>query len=90
MNKLYYLDNAATTRIYPEVADLIDEESKNDFFNPSALYKPSVALSVKIKMREKASKRRCMQVTENCISHPAEAKATTPRFFARENQRAVA
>lgn len=49
MNKLIYLDNAATTRIYPEVADLIAEESKNDFFNPSALYKPSVALSVKIK-----------------------------------------
>lgn len=49
MAKLIYLDNAATTRIYPEVADLITEESKNDFFNPSALYKPSVALSVKIK-----------------------------------------
>ncbi|MGN0744167.1 MAG: cysteine desulfurase family protein [Christensenellales bacterium] len=49
MQKLIYLDNAATTRIYPEVADLICEESKNDFFNPSALYKPSVALSVRIK-----------------------------------------
>ena len=49
MAKLIYLDNAATTKIYPEVADLIAEESKNDFFNPSALYKPSVALSVKIK-----------------------------------------
>lgn len=49
MAKLIYLDNAATTRIYPEVADLIAEESKNDFFNPSTLYKPSVALSVKIK-----------------------------------------
>lgn len=49
MAKLIYLDNAATTRIYPEVADLIAEESKNDFFNLSALYKPSVALSVKIK-----------------------------------------
>lgn len=49
MAKLIYLDNAATTRIYPEVAHLIAEESKNDFFNPSALYKPSVALSVKIK-----------------------------------------
>lgn len=49
MAKLIYLDNAATTRIYPEVADLIAEESKNDFFNPSALYKPSVALSVKIR-----------------------------------------
>lgn len=49
MAKLIYLDNAATTRIYPEVANLIAEESKNDFFNPSALYKPSVTLSVKIK-----------------------------------------
>lgn len=49
MEKLIYLDNAATTRIYPEVAKTVLEESEDDFFNPSALYKPSVALSVKIK-----------------------------------------
>lgn len=49
MEKLIYLDNAATTRIYPEVAKTIQRESEEDFFNPSALYKPSVALSVKIK-----------------------------------------
>ena len=49
MEKLIYLDNAATTRIYPEVAKSVLEESEEDFFNPSALYKPSVALSVKIK-----------------------------------------
>lgn len=49
MEKLIYLDNAATTRIYPEVAKTVLEESEEDFFNPSALYKPSVALSVKIK-----------------------------------------
>ena len=49
MEKLIYLDNAATTRIYPEVAKTVREESEEDFFNPSALYKPSVALSVKIK-----------------------------------------
>jgi len=49
MDKLIYLDNAATTRIYPEVAETIRKESVEDFFNPSALYKPSVALSVKIK-----------------------------------------
>ena len=46
---MIYLDNAATTRIYPEVAKTVLEESEEDFFNPSALYKPSVALSVKIK-----------------------------------------
>lgn len=49
MEKPIYLDNAATTRIYPEVAKTVLEESEEDFFNPSALYKPSVALSVKIK-----------------------------------------
>ena len=49
MEKLIYLDNAATTRIYPEVAKTVLEESEEDFFNPSARYKPSVALSVKIK-----------------------------------------
>lgn len=49
MEKLIYLDNAATTRIYPEVADIILKESLDDFFNPSALYKPSVQLAMKIK-----------------------------------------
>lgn len=49
MEKLIYLDNAATTRIYPETASMIMKESIDDFFNPSALYKQSVRLSVKIK-----------------------------------------
>lgn len=49
MKKTIYLDNAATTRIYPEVADIIREESLNDYFNPSALYKPSVTLTAKLK-----------------------------------------
>lgn len=49
MDKLIYLDNAATTKIYPDVASAIMKESVDDFFNPSALYKPSVQLSVKIK-----------------------------------------
>ena len=49
MDKLIYLDNAATTRIYKESASIVMKESIDDFFNPSALYKPSVALSVKIK-----------------------------------------
>lgn len=49
MKELIYLDNAATTRIYPQTASMIMTESIDDFFNPSALYKPSVQLSVKIK-----------------------------------------
>ncbi len=49
MEKLIYLDNAATTKIYPNVAKVVMQASEEEFFNPSALYKPSVALSVKIK-----------------------------------------
>ncbi len=49
MSKIIYLDNAATTKIYPDVADIIHNESIEDYFNPSALYKPSVQLAMKIK-----------------------------------------
>ena len=49
MKKLIYLDNAATTPCYEEVAELVKEESINDFFNPSALYKPSVDAAIKLK-----------------------------------------
>ena len=49
MNKLVYLDNAATTPCYEEVAELIKKESMDGYFNPSALYKPSVDSTLKLK-----------------------------------------
>ncbi|MBQ9276573.1 MAG: cysteine desulfurase, partial [Clostridia bacterium] len=49
MNKLIYLDNAATTQCYEEVARLIYKESIEGYFNPSALYKPSVDSAMKLK-----------------------------------------
>lgn len=36
---MYYFDNAATTRAYPEVAETIFEYLTEDYGNPSALYK---------------------------------------------------
>lgn len=36
---MYYFDNAATTRAYPEVAETIYRYLTEDFGNPSALYK---------------------------------------------------
>jgi len=48
MDKLIYLDNAATTKTYEEVAKLVCELSTNEFFNPSALYKQSVDNQVRI------------------------------------------
>jgi len=41
MDKIYYLDNAATTKIFPEEIEIIKQCSEN-FYNPSAAYKPAV------------------------------------------------
>ena len=40
MEKMFYLDNAATTKIFAEEIDII-KESSIDFYNPSAAYKPA-------------------------------------------------
>lgn len=45
MEKFYYLDNAATTKVFSEVYDLMKENNEEMFFNPSASY--SKALSAK-------------------------------------------
>ena len=38
MDKLYYLDNAATTKVFAEVFDLMKTNNEESFFNPSASY----------------------------------------------------
>ena len=45
---LIYLDNAATTRAYKEIDEVISNFNQNLYFNPSALYKPSVDVYVEI------------------------------------------
>ncbi len=49
MEKLIYLDNAATTRMYDEVAKTLFSASKECFFNASALYKQAVDVAVQIR-----------------------------------------
>ena len=39
--QLHYLDNAATTIVAPEVADVIDKAMREHWANPSSLYGPS-------------------------------------------------
>lgn len=56
MNKLIYLDNAATTQCYKEVAELVCEQSQSNYFNPSALYKPSVEAQIKLEEARKTIK----------------------------------
>ena len=41
MENLYYLDNAATTKVFEEIFDLMKVNNENSFYNPSASYKPS-------------------------------------------------
>ena len=43
MDKIYYLDNAATTKMFEEEFDIIKENNIN-FYNPSASYKPAIAV----------------------------------------------
>ncbi len=45
MDKICYLDNAATTKCFSEVADIFERTCRDNYFNPSAGY--SKALSVK-------------------------------------------
>ena len=47
--KIIYLDNAATTRVNPEVLQAYNEAC-NEFFNPSSLYTPSLSVKNKIEM----------------------------------------
>ena len=38
MSKLLYLDNAATTKVFPEVKDLVVKLMEEDYGNPSSLH----------------------------------------------------
>ncbi|HEY8389432.1 MAG TPA: cysteine desulfurase family protein [Clostridia bacterium] len=46
---MIYLDNAATTKMYSEVLDIYKEFGCDNFFNPSALYKQSLDVAIKIR-----------------------------------------
>ena len=42
MEKIYYLDNAATTRMFDEVKNVSSNFLCDEFYNPSAVYNKSV------------------------------------------------
>jgi len=39
---MLYLDNAATTKVYDDTADIVKKYLTENFYNPSALYRPSI------------------------------------------------
>lgn len=46
---MIYLDNAATTVMFPECADIIKRYAVDEYFNPSALYAPALSAAKAVK-----------------------------------------
>lgn len=46
--KYIYLDNNATTKVAPEVVETVGEYLRDQFWNPSSMYEPSLALAREI------------------------------------------
>lgn len=54
---MIYLDNAATTAMFPECADVIKKYAVDEFYNPSALYAPALIAAKAVRnAREKIAK----------------------------------
>lgn len=48
MENLYYLDNASTTKVFDSAINIMMEENKDGFYNPSASYKKSILVKKKL------------------------------------------
>lgn len=57
MQKIIYLDNAATTKPYAEVVETVSKASTDSYFNPSALYANGVNCAVEVKNTRESIKR---------------------------------
>lgn len=57
MQKIIYLDNAATTKPYAEVVETVSKVSADSYFNPSALYAGAVNCAVEVKNARESIKR---------------------------------
>ena len=54
---MIYLDNAATTAMFPECVDIIKKYAVDEYFNPSALYAPAIIAAKAVKgAREQLAK----------------------------------
>ena len=66
--QLHYLDNAATSRVDPTVAQAVSEALTELWANPSSLYDPAPAWP-----------KRCTAAAMKSTSRPAAVRATTWR-----------
>ena len=81
--QLHYLDNAATTIVAPEVADVIDKAMREHWANPSSLYGPGARSEEALNAARAAVARTLAAKVGNCTLPPAVARATIWRCWAR-------
>lgn len=75
--QLHYLDNAATSRVDPAVAQAVSEALTELWANPSSLYDPAVAAQDAIAAARARVAKRCTAAAMKSTSRPAAVRATT-------------
>ena len=81
--ELHYLDNAATTIVAPDVADVIDRAMREHWANPSSLYAPGARSEEALNAARAVVARTWAANRGSCTSPPAAARATTWPCWAR-------
>ena len=82
--ELHYLDNAATTMVAPEVADVIDKAMREHWANPSSLYGPGARSEEALNTARAAVARTLgCKSRRSCTLPPAAARATIWLCWAR-------
>ncbi len=74
--ELHYLDNAATTIVAPEVADVINKAMREHWANPSSLYGPVRRSEEALNAARAAVAARWAAKAGSCTLPPAAARAT--------------
>lgn len=68
IKEMIFLDNASTTRVLPEVQEIVNKYNTEIFYNPSALYGEAFSVSKDInKARQEILKRLGGRITDNLI-----------------------
>ena len=81
--ELHYLDNAATTMVAPEVADVIDKAMREHWANPSSLYGPGARSEEALNAARAAVARTLGCKPKELYFTPAAARATIWPCWAR-------
>lgn len=89
---MIFLDNASTTKVLPEVQEIVNKFNTELFYNPSALYGDAFFVSKEInKARENIIKRLGGRSTDNLIftSCATESNNMVLKAFVKKNRKAL-